>query len=200
MLLFRVNTIHKRILSGVGWSSGSGCGPARPSLDQDRLSCTHPSQRPRALAWVPLNQHWVTDHRERWAAVPVRPSLHHLLLSSHITSPLKLDGSCLMEQHPLCVGGCLWKCVQGWFLAWIQVLILSTVGKGLFCPEGRNKVTMAHAAPLSKGEKRVCRPQSKKENGCYLAGRGGDMTLCLVRCRWSKAFHALKLSHWPTAI
>lgn len=45
-----------------------------------------------------------------------------------------------------------------------------------------SQITMADAAPLSEGKRGSQTPKQKKENGCRLAGRGGNMTLCLVQC------------------
>lgn len=117
---------------------------------------------PQALDLEPLNQQRVTDHGERWAAVPV-PSLHHL-------SPVVV----VTHQQPPDSSG--YKRKAGWQLGpneakhplsvfWVGGLILTTVDEGFFRPEGRNKQDDNGKCNTFMQRKRH---QRKKENGFSL--------------------------------
>lgn len=171
-------------------SSGSGWAPTRPSLDQfppnqNHLSCTHPSQRPRALAREPLNQHWATDHRERWAAVPIPPS-HHLspvIVVTHQQSSVSWlqtvnrAAAGLMEQiHCVCV--CVWGELLLLKVCLGLVSCLDPDSNPLYCrwrlcsPRGEKKTKsqwwMQH---LYLWGEEVWRPQRRKKGKCLSLSR-----------------------------
>lgn len=113
------------------------------SPNQDHLSCTYPSRGPWAVAQEPLNQHWVSDHRERWAAVP-HPSLHRLspvIVVTHqqLSTNCKLGGSWAdAELSILCAGGLPpLVCLRLVCCHDPDSNPLSTVDEGCFLPRGQ---------------------------------------------------------------
>lgn len=174
---------------------GSGWASTRSSLDhfppRPGLSQLYPSITEAPGAGLGAPKPTLSDHRERWAAVPIPSSFICHLFSRHTSAVLWLLAT-NGKQGGSCFGlvSCLDPDTNPLYCRW-----RFSFAQG----EEINHITMAHAVPLSKQE-RGKQTTKQKENGCHLAGGGGNTSLCLVQSQWSKAFHALKLSHWSTFI